>query len=75
MDGPPPSMMASWSAGSTVRSVGVRPRRSGASGTARLAFAYVLCRPCRDTGGVRRVEGLFTQRYEAGGVRDRTVGA
>ena len=37
----------------------------GICGTLRLALAYVLCRPCRDTGGVRRVEVLYAQRYEA----------
>ena len=38
----------------------------GVVGTLRAAFAYVLCHRCRDTGGVRRVEVLFAQRYEAG---------
>jgi hypothetical protein len=38
----------------------------GVCGSPRAAFAYVLCRSCHDTGGVRRVEVLFAQRYEAG---------
>lgn len=38
----------------------------GICGTLRAAFAYVLCRACQERGGVRRVEVLFAQRYEAG---------
>lgn len=41
----------------------------GICGTLRLALAYVLCQRCKDQDGVRAVERLFAQRYEAGGHR------
>lgn len=38
----------------------------GICGTVHLALAYVLCQRCKEQNGVRQVEVLFTQRYEAG---------
>jgi hypothetical protein len=42
------------------------PALWGICGTLRLAIAYVLCQRCKEQNGVRQVEQLFAQRYEAG---------